>query len=493
MDEWIKHILRTVNQDRARSDIISSLKEYEVLLERDWAMKFIPMLYREPQSKWFGKRGLNWHISVGTYKENDQLTSVTVVHVFDAAAQDARTSNAILKHTLSKLHELNPALTKAFVRSDNAGCFHGSESICSVPVINQFSKVKIEQIDFADPQGGKSICDRRAAHIKSSVRKYVNEGHNVRTAAEFMTAVSGCKLKSISVVVALPPPASKMSSATIPKITTLNNFKFNDKHMKVFRQYEIGKGKKCSYQPFPCADLTIIDSFDRKNTTVFANMTGNIGNDGQEISQGITCTSDDNIDTDVSGGDHDSETSLFTCPDPNCISCFSKYGNLLKHLDIGTHRMKIQKSSLADKSKIQFALQMDNKVVSQPFARAETSNGLCTILKTGWAHKTRRPSKPFSPEQTEFLKEKFGKGEATGCKSDPEEVATVMRSVRTETGARRFSKKEFLTANQIAGFFSRLSVEKRKKFIASYEDEDLEAEIEADCVQELGKLAANCR
>lgn len=56
-------ILRSVNQDRARSDVIEGLTESVVLLERNWAMKFLPMMYREL----FGKRELNWHISVGIY------------------------------------------------------------------------------------------------------------------------------------------------------------------------------------------------------------------------------------------------------------------------------------------------------------------------------------------------------------------------------------------------------------------------------------------
>ena len=61
-------------------------------MERELAMKFISMLYREPQSKWFGQRSINWHISVDTYKESDQRISKTVVHVFDAASQDVGTS-----------------------------------------------------------------------------------------------------------------------------------------------------------------------------------------------------------------------------------------------------------------------------------------------------------------------------------------------------------------------------------------------------------------
>ena len=44
--EWKMHIIRTVNQDRARTDLLERMKSNEALLERDWAMKFLPLQYR---------------------------------------------------------------------------------------------------------------------------------------------------------------------------------------------------------------------------------------------------------------------------------------------------------------------------------------------------------------------------------------------------------------------------------------------------------------
>lgn len=102
-------ILRSVNQDRARSDVIEGLAESVVLLERNWAMKFLPMMYREL----FGKRELNYHISVGTYKTNEVIQSHTIIHVFDNARQNT-TSNAILKDCVDRL---------------NTGCFRSVEGI----------------------------------------------------------------------------------------------------------------------------------------------------------------------------------------------------------------------------------------------------------------------------------------------------------------------------------------------------------------------------
>lgn len=138
VQEWKKHVLRTVNQNDARKDILENLEDHEILLERDWAMKFIPMQYRESQSNWFGKRGLSWHITVGTFRNGKamEVNTHTIIHIFDAATQDAHTSNAILKNSLMNFQEMNPSLKEANIESDNAGSFHGSASISAMPFLS---------------------------------------------------------------------------------------------------------------------------------------------------------------------------------------------------------------------------------------------------------------------------------------------------------------------------------------------------------------------
>lgn len=85
LQESKKYVLRTVNLNvnDARKDILENLKDHEILLERDWAMKFIPMQYRESQSNWFGKRVLNWHITVGTFRSGKAMdVSITSLFTF---------------------------------------------------------------------------------------------------------------------------------------------------------------------------------------------------------------------------------------------------------------------------------------------------------------------------------------------------------------------------------------------------------------------------
>ncbi len=52
---WKQHQLRTVHQDTSRTDIWNNLKENEIFVIVDFAMKWLPEKGRESQQMWFGK------------------------------------------------------------------------------------------------------------------------------------------------------------------------------------------------------------------------------------------------------------------------------------------------------------------------------------------------------------------------------------------------------------------------------------------------------
>ena len=109
---WRAHLLRCINQDEARFDVIDRLDESSVLLVQDWAMKFLPRKYRESQNDWFGKRGLPWHITVTIRKAEDdqELQMITFVHVFQSCTQDSCALLSIMKDVIGKLKSRLPQL-----------------------------------------------------------------------------------------------------------------------------------------------------------------------------------------------------------------------------------------------------------------------------------------------------------------------------------------------------------------------------------------------
>ena len=92
-----------------------------------------------------------------------------------------------------------------YLRSDNAGCYHCGYLLLSLPSIGDRTGVKITRYDFSEPQAGKDICDRRVAVLKSHMRRFLNEGHDIRTASDMKTAiesyggVKGCYVSSSAI------------------------------------------------------------------------------------------------------------------------------------------------------------------------------------------------------------------------------------------------------------------------------------------------------
>ena len=167
IDAWKSHILRYINQDEARLDIIKALDNTSVLVVLDWAMKFIPRKYRERQADWFGKRGLSWHISVAMKKTPaESLQTVTLVHMFQKSNQDSLYVLAIMDDVIEKLKIAIPGLKSISLRQDNAGCYHSAATILGVHQLAIKHNVSM-RMGFSDPQGGKGPCDRKAANIKN--------------------------------------------------------------------------------------------------------------------------------------------------------------------------------------------------------------------------------------------------------------------------------------------------------------------------------------
>ncbi|CAF2038615.1 unnamed protein product [Rotaria magnacalcarata] len=225
IEAWKAHLLRSINQDLWRENLLDKLSNNEIYLNLDWAMKFLPIKSREPQSEFFGKRGISWHITVvsdnntfdtdsdvsdssqevndhemtdllkktkmmGVSKETEtkNFRYKVFVHVFDQCSQDSETIGTILNDILCRVKETDPQIKSAFIRSDNVDCYHSANTLVSAKQISEKTGIAIRRIDFCDPQDDKGPCDRYAAVIKSNIRRYLNENHNITSASEFVEA-----------------------------------------------------------------------------------------------------------------------------------------------------------------------------------------------------------------------------------------------------------------------------------------------------------------
>ena len=107
---WKSHLLRSVNQDGSRVQLLEAIDESSVLIFQDWAMKYLPPKYRESQTDWFGKSGIPWHLTVATRREEGELQMLTFAHIFKCCSQDSCAVLAVMAD-VSAIDRIMPGAT----------------------------------------------------------------------------------------------------------------------------------------------------------------------------------------------------------------------------------------------------------------------------------------------------------------------------------------------------------------------------------------------
>ena len=174
----------SINQEEAKQDALKSEDPQAAILIMDWAMKFLQIKFREKQSEWFGKRGLSWHISTFITKNVDsgKIELKSYAHIFDSRQQDWYAVCLITKNILEVETKEYPQITQVNLRSDEADCYHNDT--------RRRVGIEVARYYFSEPQYGRAICNRILCTMKSSIRRYCNEGHDVVSAKDLRVALS---------------------------------------------------------------------------------------------------------------------------------------------------------------------------------------------------------------------------------------------------------------------------------------------------------------
>ena len=173
--EWKAHIMRAQNQEQSKQNILLSLQEYEVFIILDWAMKFTQMKFREKQSEWFGKRGISWHICCVISRKEEKLEVTSYAHLFNSCTQDWFSVLSIIENVMPVIKKSNLGITKAYLRSDEAACYHNSSLIASLRDIGDRQGIEIVRYNHSESQHGKDLCDRILCPMKATIRRHCNK------------------------------------------------------------------------------------------------------------------------------------------------------------------------------------------------------------------------------------------------------------------------------------------------------------------------------
>ena len=378
---------------------------------------------------------------------------------------------SILEHTLATLKGMKPHLEEAFLKSDNAGCYHTAFLLLSIPSLGTRSGVRIARYDFNEPQAGKDICDRRIASIKSHIRRFVNEGNDVETAATMKAAieshggVKGCYAS----VCKIQTTSQMMQKHTMTGVQSLNNFSYEGGGLRAWRAYNIGPGKLYTRAmlaqlgtPQGATNLTIVLPFGRPNVEV-GTLTAARPVQPSPVepspSQPDPATQ---CDEDV----EDKDRVPFACPEKGCIKVYQSFSALERHLDVGKHLIRLERETQYDQVKRKWAETCQSLaggyLQAVPSTSAATTadqpdNQNVPSAEEGWVLKKVRHAVHFSENVRNYLREVFLLGEETGHKANPGDVSIRMKGLRDSSGKKRFQKKEWLTTAQISRYFSRLS------------------------------------
>ena len=367
---------------------------------------------------------------------------------------------------IQQLKSIMPCLTTVYYRQDNAGCYHCGHVIISSSKLGQKEGIVLKRLDFLDPQGGKGACDRKAATIKSHMRVFLNSGNDIKTPEQmFKAMVSFGGVPSLNVTLCEPFTSVKTRAFKIDGVSLLSNIEYSAEGIRVWRAYGIGPGKivyqqKSSGQGSGALPALVVAQVHRSN---FSSIKGRTTASAKP--------SGDEIESTGSGGE-DASTSLFACPEDGCIKRFIRHSSVLRHLDCGKHQYNLEHETLYDKAAVQYAEQLEGQGATMvPVISVPTKHASARNVDIRWALKVTGPRRTrFTVAQRSYLTKKFKLGEMTGQKADPASVARSMMHAKDINGTRIFHSDDFLTANQIGGFFSRLASKKTLR--------DEEAEIE---------------
>ncbi|GMT15217.1 hypothetical protein PFISCL1PPCAC_6514 [Pristionchus fissidentatus] len=419
------HQIRTAKSENDLQWLTGGLKEGDVLMTMDFAMKLLPHHSRESTVDWYAQRGMVWHVThvltyfQGNYHEHN------FVHIFEGARQDSATVTAIAHDVIKQLKW--KGIKRFFIRSDQAGVYKSSSTIASIHSIAKELKVHVAGWYFSEAQAGKGPCDRTAARVKRKVRNYADSGKPVLNPHQFFDAVTHNELYAgISYsVVRLEGSGKdkkvKVSSAKIPNLSMFNAFTFEEFSLRVHRFWKIGVGKTIPYSTFSPNDALLVHgrSGGTLSEEIFWSPLGE-PRKKHYINEPVIDDFEDGEDADEDEDEDEDEDAvcdkwsnsmkcekkkkfisrLYQCPVETCAKEFLSAKNMERHMTLGNHRRRPERLNVVDYSLHTFSSFIEAvhppiacPVVDDAVRSVTDDNANGKIQSMGWALPKRRISR----------------------------------------------------------------------------------------------------
>ena len=260
------------------------------------------------------------------YHETRQNLQVTCyIHLVNSCRQDGFAVLSILENLLSTIKPGNPEVTKVYLRSDEAGCYHNSKLLSSFQDLGYCLGIEIVRYDHSKPQSGKDICDRILCPMKAAIRRYCNEGLDVVSAQDMYTALKERPVKGTTATVcAIQEQYATLEISKIPNYSNLHNFKFTHKSLRVWKAFNVGPGKF-----IPWNDIVICP----QTKTILLDEIPFFPNTARRFALKKQSKA------------HVNEEKLYKCTEISCTEEFQSQADLDLHMNLFDHRTMLQPMS----------------------------------------------------------------------------------------------------------------------------------------------------
>ena len=223
---------------------------------------------------------------------------------------------------MSVIKRSDPLITKAYLRSDEAGCYHNSSLLASLRDIGSRQGIEIVRYDYSEPQYGKDMCDRILCPMKAAVRRYCNEGHDIVTAQDMQIALKERPVRGTTAAVfSLTEESRTLKIKKIPNYSSLHNFEFTPDGLRMWKAYNIGIGKLISWDAIVlCPQQATCLTEEKPFFTIST----------REMNRATT-----------QKGRMDEDSDSFECPNPQCSEEFHSRSELETHLNVIAHHSPV--------------------------------------------------------------------------------------------------------------------------------------------------------
>ena len=215
-----------------------------------------------------------------------------------------------------------------FLRSDNGTCYHNAALLLALPAIGSRTGIRIRRYDFSEPQAGKDICDRKIAPMKAHIRQYVNEKHDVATAAKMKEALDshgGVRGSRVAVAAVNLANVKLMGQTKSKELASSTILSLQKRGIRIWSAYQIGPGKLVSYEGMKLQGKTGLKLLQPFGAIPQA--------------QGI-------FNTRPTYKERSAKNQVFFCETPGCVVTFENENEAQNHMDTGVHKLVLERETL---------------------------------------------------------------------------------------------------------------------------------------------------